>query len=81
MASKPKLLVTRRLPQAVTERLNAAYDAVTNADDHIMSPDEVIEKAQGKDALLVTPADEVNAAFASMAAGNGARRVVTFDDL
>ena len=63
MASKPKLLVTRRLPQAVTERLNAAYDAVTNADDHIMSPDEVIEKAQGKDALLVTPADKVNAAL------------------
>ena len=31
MASKPKLLVTRRLPQAVTERLNAAYDAVTKA--------------------------------------------------
>src|SRR5689334_9895594 len=61
--AKPKLLVTRRLPPAVTDRLNATYDAVTNADDHIMSADEVIEKAQGKDALLVTPADKVNAAL------------------
>ena len=49
MASKPKLLVTRRLPPAVTERLNATYDAVTNPDDHIMAADEVIEKAQGKE--------------------------------
>jgi lactate dehydrogenase-like 2-hydroxyacid dehydrogenase len=63
MASKPKLLVTRRLPPAVTDRLNATYEAVTNPDDHIMSADELIEKAQGKDALLVTPADKINAAL------------------
>jgi lactate dehydrogenase-like 2-hydroxyacid dehydrogenase len=63
MASKPKLLVTRRLPPAVTDRVNAAYEAVTNPDDHIMSADELIEKAQGKDALLVTPADKINAAL------------------
>ena len=36
--AKPKLLVTRRLPPAVTDRVNATYDAVTNDDDHIMSP-------------------------------------------
>jgi glyoxylate reductase len=63
MAAKPKLLVTRRLPPAVTDRLNATYDAVTNADDHIMSADEIIAAAAGKDALLVTPADKVNAAL------------------
>jgi len=63
MANKPKLLATRRLPPAVTDRLNATYDAVTNSGDHIMSADEVIEKAQGKGALLVTPADKVNAAL------------------
>src|SRR3569623_3015079 len=61
--AKPNLLVTRRLPPAVTDRLNATYDAVTNTDDYIMSADEVIEKAQGKDALLVTPADKINAAL------------------
>ncbi|HVT50630.1 MAG TPA: D-glycerate dehydrogenase, partial [Dongiaceae bacterium] len=63
MAAKPKLLVTRRLPQAVTDRLTKEFDAVTNADDRILSPDDIIAGAQGKDALLVTPADKVNAAL------------------
>jgi len=63
MAMKPKLLVTRRLPPAVTERLQGDYDAIVNPDDHIMTPDEIVEKAQGRDALLVTPADKINAAL------------------
>ena len=63
MASRPKLLVTRRLPPDVTKRLEASYDAVTNADDHVMTADEIVEKAAGRDALLVTPADKVNAAL------------------
>ena len=75
--AKPKLLVTRRLPPAVTDRLNATYDAVTNTDDHIMSPDEVIEKAQGKDALLVTPADKVNAAWIERLPA-GVKMIATF---
>ncbi|HVY99439.1 MAG TPA: D-glycerate dehydrogenase [Dongiaceae bacterium] len=63
MTAKPKLLVTRRLPPAVTERLLKEFDALTNPDDHILSPDQIIAGAQGKDALLVTPADKVNAAL------------------
>jgi len=63
MTAKPKLLVTRRLPPAVTDRLMKEFDAVPNADDRILSPDEIIAGAQGKDALLVTPSDKVNAAL------------------
>jgi glyoxylate reductase len=63
MTAKPKLLVTRRLPPAVTDRLLKEFDAVPNAEDRIMTPDEIIAGAQGKDALLVTPADKVNAAL------------------
>jgi glyoxylate reductase len=63
MTTKPKLLVTRRLPEAVTERVRATYDAVTNPEDHVLSADEIIARAAGKDALLVTPADKINAAL------------------
>jgi glyoxylate reductase len=63
MSKKPRLLVTRRLPAAVTERLMASYDAITNPDDGILSADEIIAKAADRDALLVTPADKVNAAL------------------
>jgi lactate dehydrogenase-like 2-hydroxyacid dehydrogenase len=63
MAAKPKLLATRRLPPAVTDRLTADYDAVTNPDDHVLPADEIVARAAGKDALLVTPADKIDAAL------------------
>lgn len=59
MTSRPKILVTRRLPDDVTKRLTASYDAEMNPDDHVMSADELLGKAQGKDALLVTPVDKI----------------------
>jgi lactate dehydrogenase-like 2-hydroxyacid dehydrogenase len=63
MTARPKLLVTRRLPPAVTERLVRDYDAIANADDHIMPAEEILAKAAGCEALLVTPSDKVNAAL------------------
>jgi glyoxylate reductase len=63
MTAKPKLLVTRRLPPAVTDRMMQEFDAVPNPDDRILSADEIIAGAAGKDALLVTPADKINAAL------------------
>ena len=59
MTARPKLLITRRLPEAVTKRVSAQYDVELNADDHVMSPDELLTRAQGKDALLVTPVDKI----------------------
>lgn len=53
MAAKHKILVTRRLTPAVEERAQRDYDAELNTDDHVFSGDELIERAQGKDALLV----------------------------
>lgn len=54
----PRLLVTRRLPKEVEVRLAKAYQAQLNADDHPMSEAEILENAQGKDALLITPMDK-----------------------
>ena len=51
---KPKLLITRVLSPAVIERARRDYDVDLNETDHIMSPDELMARCQGKDALLVT---------------------------
>jgi lactate dehydrogenase-like 2-hydroxyacid dehydrogenase len=55
--SLARLLVTRKLPDAVEERLTKSYDALLNPDDHVMAADEIIASAQGRDGLLITSAD------------------------
>ena len=51
---KKRLLITRRLPEAVEARARATYDVVQHADDRQMSMDEVLETAKSVDALLIT---------------------------
>lgn len=59
--SRPCLLVTRKLPNAVEARLARDYDAETNAIDTILKPDDLLARAKGKDGFLVTPADRLDA--------------------
>jgi lactate dehydrogenase-like 2-hydroxyacid dehydrogenase len=54
---KPRLLVTRKLPEEVEARLARAYDTELNPDDHVMSPDEIVSRAEDRDGLLITSAD------------------------
>ncbi|RJR17926.1 MAG: D-glycerate dehydrogenase [Desulfobacteraceae bacterium] len=49
---KPVILVTRKLPEAVEERLLRDYMPRLNPDDHLYSSDELIESASGADAIL-----------------------------
>src|SRR5215208_5791331 len=58
MISKPTVLVTRKLPQAVEARLERDFLAHLNSDDHAMLPDELLAKAEGCGGLLITPADK-----------------------
>jgi lactate dehydrogenase-like 2-hydroxyacid dehydrogenase len=58
--SKPKLIVSRKLPEAVEQRLKANYDVRLNADDTIFTCDELLERAQGADGLLVSPTEKCN---------------------
>jgi len=51
---KKRILITRRLPDAVEARARATYDVVQHADDRQMSIEEVIETANKVDALLIT---------------------------
>ncbi len=55
------LLVTRPLPPAVAERARIEFDAEFNIAPAPYTPDELIAKAQGKDALLISPTDRLNA--------------------
>ena len=49
---KPAVLVTRKLPTAVEERLRRDYRPRLNPDDHLYSSDSLIEAAQGSDAIV-----------------------------
>ncbi len=42
MSDKPVVLVTRKLPEAVEERLRRDYEARLNPDDTLYSKDELL---------------------------------------
>ncbi|GLQ38247.1 D-glycerate dehydrogenase [Rhizobium albus] len=50
--SRPSLLITRRLTDAVLERAARDYDVQLNADDHVFSRKELLDHCQGVDAVL-----------------------------
>lgn len=50
--TRPTLLVTRRLTDAVQERAARDYDVRLNGDDHVFSRDELIERCRKVDAVL-----------------------------
>ena len=61
MPKTPKLLVTRRLPDAVTDRARQGYDALFNEADNPPDPQEVVEAAAGCDAILCCPTEKLRA--------------------
>lgn len=61
MSQKPSLLITRRLPPAVTERASASYQAELNPEDRIMPADEWLARAEGKDAMLICSSEKITA--------------------
>ncbi len=54
MTAKPAVLVTRKLPDAVTARAAASYDARLNEADTQFGPDEIVAMARGCEAILCT---------------------------
>ncbi|MGD8953640.1 MAG: D-glycerate dehydrogenase [Desulfobacterales bacterium] len=49
---KSVVLVTRKLPNAVEERLQRDYDPILNPDDALYTSDEIIDRAKNADAIL-----------------------------
>lgn len=61
MNHKRKILVGRKLPEAIEAQLSLDYDPLFNGDDHVFSPDELIAKSQGMDAILACHSEPLNA--------------------
>jgi glyoxylate reductase len=54
---QPRLLVTRKLPEAVEARARRDYDALLNVDDSLYGPEELVRLTQGVDAVLTCPTE------------------------
>jgi lactate dehydrogenase-like 2-hydroxyacid dehydrogenase len=52
MGKKPVVLVTRKLPAAVEQKLADHFTTILNPDDSLYSTDEMLELATGADAIL-----------------------------
>ena len=61
MTDKPRVLVGRKLPDAIQERLARDYDPLFNADDHVYSPQELLEKAEGAACILAAHSEPLRA--------------------
>ena len=58
---KPKIFVTRRLPQPPLDRLAEAFDVEINPENRVLEKREIIAGARGKDALLCLLTDAIDA--------------------
>ncbi len=67
---RPTVFVTRRLPDAVEERLRRDYHPLLNAEDHLPSADDAIEGCRHADALIPCPTDRINADVISRLSGS-----------
>lgn len=59
--SKPKVVITRRWPEAAEARAKELFDVVLNEDDHPMSVAELQEALKTADAVCPTVSDQITA--------------------
>jgi lactate dehydrogenase-like 2-hydroxyacid dehydrogenase len=52
MSEKPTLLITRKLSKRTEERAQRDYDVILNPEDRVFTPDELLAKSEGMDAIL-----------------------------
>lgn len=61
--SKPRIVLGRRLPPRVEERVAQLFEPLFNAEDRVLAPEELVERARAHraDGLLVTITDRLPA--------------------
>ncbi len=64
---KPKVVVTRKLPQPVEVRMRELFDVVFNDDDRAMSPDALVQAVAEADVLVPTVTDRIDGRLLSQA--------------
>ena len=72
--ARPKILLTRRWPEAVERRLAADYEATLNAADRPMTGEEIAAALRDHDAVCPTVSDVLDAGV--LQAGRGRARIV-----
>ena len=58
---KTRLLITRKLPEAVERRAAQVYDATLNREDRQYDPAEMVRQAEGAQGILCTVTDDFSA--------------------
>src|SRR3569623_2716306 len=74
---KPVVVVTRRLPDAIQQRMQELFDVRLNADDKPMSAAQLAEAVKTADVLVPTVTDKIDAALLSMS-GDQLRLIANF---
>jgi glyoxylate reductase len=69
-ASRPLVIVTRKLPDAIETRMRELFDTRLNTDDHPMNQAELIEAVQKADVLVPTVTDRVDSKVLVRAGSN-----------
>ena len=64
---KPKIILTRKLPDASETRMRELFDAELNADDRPFSSEELVEAVRRADVLVPTVTDKIDAALLEQA--------------
>lgn len=57
---KPKIFVTRALPEVALDKLRAHFEVTVNPDDRVLLKSEIIENIRDKDALLCLLTDAID---------------------
>ena len=68
--SKPRVVVTRKLPDPIETRMMELFDVQLNLTDEAMSKADLIEAVKTADVLVPTVTDRIDAAILSQAAEN-----------
>lgn len=69
-AKKPKVVVTRKLPDSVETRMMELFDVELNIDDEPMTEDQLIKAVKSCDILVPTVTDEISANVINAAGKN-----------
>lgn len=69
-AKKPKVIVTRRLPDPIETRLRELFDAELNIEDTVMSPEALSDAVARADVLVPTVTDRIDKRILARAGEN-----------
>lgn len=79
LKKKPKVYITRKLPDAVETRMRELFDAELNVDDSPRSPEELRRAVEAADVLVPTVTDRIDEALIK-AAGPQLKLIASFSN-